>query len=124
MAYATVPDLEAWLAPEPVPDSAVRLLEQASTAIDRALYGAYYDRTDPEIVAVLTQACVRQVHWLIESGDETGAQSDVQSMSTGKRSFSKFARGAGSSATPRLAPGALDVLRVSGLFVFDPLVVG
>ncbi|MFJ8923857.1 hypothetical protein ACIREK_30820 [Streptomyces sp. NPDC102415] len=127
MAYASVSDLEAWLAPEPAPDTAVRLLEQASTTLDRALYGAYYDRDDPEVLAVLAKACVRQVHWVVESGDETGAQADVQSMSTGKRSFSKFARGSGGSgsgASSRLAPGAVDVLKVSGLFVFDPLVVG
>ncbi|MFJ2568957.1 hypothetical protein ACIOYT_00855 [Streptomyces halstedii] len=126
MAYATVSELEAWLAPDPAPDTAVRLLEQASTALDRALYGAYYDRDDPEVLAVLAKACVRQVHWVIESGDETGAQSDVQSMSTGKRSFSKFARSAdGTTASAaRLAPGAADVLKVSGLFHFDPLVEG
>ncbi|MFJ3141720.1 hypothetical protein ACIPJM_04615 [Streptomyces halstedii] len=126
MAYATVSELEAWLAPDPAPDTAVRLLEQASTALDRALYGAYYDRTDPEVLAVLAKACVRQVHWVIESGDETGAQADIQSMSTGKRSFSKFARSADGTAagSAQLAPGAADVLKVSGLFHFDPLVEG
>lgn len=127
MAYATVADLEAWLTPEPAPDTAVRLLEQASDRIDRALYGAYYNPDDPAVQAVLAKACVRMAHWLIESGDETGAQADVQSMSTGKRSFSKFARsGSGSegSSSPRLAPSAADVLKISGLFRFDPLVVG
>ncbi|MFJ1648009.1 hypothetical protein [Streptomyces sp. NPDC088258] len=127
MAYATVSDLTAWLAPEPAPDTAARLLELASTSVDVALYGVAYDADDPDVQAVLAKACVRQVHWVLERGDETGAQSDLASMSTGKRSFTRFARGgsgSGSSAAPRLAPGAVDVLRVAGLLRIDPLVVG
>lgn len=125
MAYASEAELEAWLAPEPAPANAVRLLELASTAVDVALYGVAYDRDDPEVLAVLAKACVRQAHWLIERDDETGAQDDVQTMAAGKRSFSRFPRGGTGSATPpRLAPGAFDVLRTSGLLVFDPLVVG
>ncbi|WP_327335853.1 hypothetical protein OG384_04265 [Streptomyces sp. NBC_01324] len=127
MAYASEAELAAWLAPEPAPANAVRLLELASTAVDVALYGVAYDRDDPEVLAVLAKATVRQAHWVIERDDETGAQDDVQAMSTGKRSFSRFARGggsAGSAGTARLAPGAVDVLRTSGLLFFDPLVVG
>lgn len=126
MAYASVDELAAWLAPEPAPANAVRLLELASTAVDVALYGVAYDRDDLEVLAVLAQATVRQAHWVIERDDETGAQSDVQTMSTGKRSFSRFARGGSTSSTAvtRLAPGAVDVLRTSGLLVVDPLVVG
>ncbi|MFG3136125.1 hypothetical protein ACGFZA_07865 [Streptomyces sp. NPDC048211] len=126
MAYASEADLAAWLAPEPAPANAARLLDLASTAVDVALYGVAYDRDDPEVQAVLAKATVRQAHWVIERDDETGAQDDVQAMSTGKRSFSRFARSGGStsSATPRLAPGAVDVLRVAGLLVIYPLVVG
>ncbi|MFE4420439.1 hypothetical protein [Streptomyces sp. NPDC056817] len=116
MPYATVSDLEAWLAPEPAPDSAVRLLTRASTAIDRALYGLAYDRDDPETQEVLRSACVQQVHWLIDRGDETGAQDDLQSMSTGQRSFTRRAASDGSGGTPRLAQSAADTLKVSGLF--------
>ncbi|WP_405699080.1 hypothetical protein OG209_05165 [Streptomyces sp. NBC_01383] len=127
MTYASVAELAAWLAPEPAPANAVRLLELASTAVDVALYGVAYGRDDPEVLAVLAKATVRQAHWVIERDDETGAQSDVQTMSTGKRSFSRFARGGGNTsaaAAPRLAPGAVDVLRTSGLLFIDPLVVG
>lgn len=125
MAYATVPQLTDWLSPEPTPATAVRLLEQASTAIDVALYGVAYDVTDPDVQAVLAKACVRQVHWMVERDDETGALSDVQSMTAGKRSQTKFARSAGSSsATPKLCDAAVDVLRVAGLLTFYPLVVG
>ncbi|MFJ2110620.1 hypothetical protein ACIOEX_01605 [Streptomyces sp. NPDC087850] len=127
MAYATVSDLATWLAPEPAPESAVRLLELASTSIDVALYGVAYDVNDPDVQAVLAKACVRQAHWTMERGDETGAQSDLASMSTGKRSFSRFPRGgsgSGASSAPRLAPGAIEVLRVAGLLHIDSLVVG
>lgn len=116
MPYATVSDLEAWLAPEPAPENAVRLLTRASTAIDRALYGLAYDIDDPETQAVLANACVQQAHWLIERGDETGAQDDLQSMSTGQRSFTRRTVGDGAGATPRLAKDAADILKVSGLF--------
>lgn len=126
MAYASEAELAAWLAPEPAPANAVRLLDLASTAVDVALYGVAYDRDDPEVLAVLAKATVRQAHWVIERDDETGAQDDVQTMSTGKRSFSRFPRAGASSSTAgsRLAPGALDVLRTSGLLTFNPLVVG
>jgi hypothetical protein len=127
VAYATVSDLEAWLAPEPAPANAVRLLELASDRIDTALYGVAYDVDDPEVQAVLAKACVRQVHWVMEGDDETGARSDIQSESTGKRSYSRFARSSGSGGsakTPRLAPAAADVLRNAGLLTIYPLVVG
>ncbi|MEU0354969.1 hypothetical protein [Streptomyces cyaneofuscatus] len=124
MPYATVPDLAAWLAPEPAPDNAVRLLTLASQRVDRALLGAYYDRDDAEVIEVLRQATVQQVHWMLERGDETEAQSDLQSMSTGSRSFTRRTVGQGAGQTPQLAPSVVDLLRTCGLFRFDPLVVG
>nr|WP_202551643.1 hypothetical protein [Streptomyces sp. SID8352] len=108
--------MEAWLTPEPAPENAVRLLDLASTAIDRALYGLAYDPTDPVVRDVLTRACVRQVHWMIDRDDETGAQDDLQSMSTGSRSFTRRTVGQGAGSTPRLAPFTADVLKTSGLF--------
>ncbi|MFJ6316084.1 hypothetical protein ACIQJW_08385 [Streptomyces californicus] len=123
MPYATVPDLAAWLAPEPAPPNAVRLLTLASQRIDRALLGAWYDRDDAEVVEVLRQATVQQVHWMLERGDETEAQSDLQSMSTGQRSFSKRALRDGEQPQ-KLAASVVDLLRTCGLFRFDPLVVG
>lgn len=124
MAYATVPDLEEWLEPEPAPENAARLLKRASTAIDRALYGLAYDRTDPAVLETLKDACVQQVHWMIERGDETGAQDDLQSMSTGQRSFTRRTVGAGAGKTPRLCQSAADVLMASGHFKGFVLVVG
>ena len=126
MPHATVADLEAWLAPEAAPDNAARLLEQASDAVDEILYGVAYDSTDPEVQAVLRKATVRQVHWMIERDDETGAQSDVQSMSVGQRSITRFSnsRGQQSGSAKRFAPQAVSVLRTSGLLQFWPLVVG
>lgn len=125
MAYASVSDLEEWLA-EPVPDNAVRLLEQASDAVDELLYGVAYDATDPEVQAVLRKATIRQAHWAIERDDETGAQADVQSMSVGQRSVTRYSKGAGGSSgsAPRFAPQTVSVLQTSGLLQFMPLVVG
>lgn len=118
MPYATVSELEEWLAPEPAPEIAVRLLTRASTAIDKALYGLAYDVDDPDVKATLSQACVQQVQWLMDRDDETGAQDDLASMSTGQRSFTRRAPkgdSSGSSAS-RLTESAADVLLTSGHF--------
>jgi hypothetical protein len=124
MAYATISDLEAWLAPEPAPANALRLLEQASDAIDAALIGAMYEPTDLTVQDVLRKACVRQVHWMIERGDETGAQDDVQSMTTGQRSITRRAPAGGTSPAQKIGPQAALVLRNSGLLTMWPLVIG
>lgn len=116
MPYATVSELEAWLAPEPAPENAVRLLTRASTAIDRALYGLAYDRDDVEVKATLSQACVQQVQWMIDRDDETGAQNDLQSMTAGQRSFTRRTVGSGAGSTPRIADSVADVLLTSGHF--------
>ncbi|MFG2970791.1 hypothetical protein ACGFZS_46735 [Streptomyces sp. NPDC048288] len=124
MAYATISDLEEWLAPEPAPANALRLLEQASDALDGALIGAMYDPTDADVQEVLRKACVRQVHWMMDRDDETGANNDLQSMSAGSRSFTRRTVGEGAGAAPRIAPQAVTVLRNSGLLTMWPLVVG
>lgn len=127
MAYATVSDLEAWLAPEPTPENAWRLLEQASDAIDGALTGAMYDPDDPAVQAVLKKACVRQVHWKMERGDETGAQDDIQSMTTGQRSFTRRTpsnNSSGGADGRKVGPEAALVLRNAGLLTMWPLVNG
>ncbi|WP_097930846.1 MULTISPECIES: hypothetical protein [unclassified Streptomyces] len=123
MPYATVPELTAWLAPEPAPPNALRLLTLASQRIDRALLGAWYDRDDAEVQEVLRQATVQQVHWMLERGDETESQSDLASQSTGIRSYSKRPLRDGEQPQ-RLASSVGDLLRTSSLFRFDPLVVG
>lgn len=126
MAYATTADLEAWLAPDPAPVNAVRLLEQASDDIDELLTGAVYDPDNAGVLAVLTKACVRQVHWLMERDDETGANADVQSMTVGQRSVTRRSgAGSGSSdSVPRIGPRTAQVLRNAGLLTMWPLVVG
>ena len=124
MAYATISDLEAWLSPEPAPANAWRLLEQASDAIDSALIGAMYDPNDLEVQEVLRKACVRQVHWKMERGDETGAQDDVQSMTTGQRSITRRASSGSGGTGPKIGPEAATVLRNSGLLTIWPLVLG
>ncbi|WP_420032236.1 hypothetical protein ACN2WE_05080 [Streptomyces sp. cg28] len=116
MPYATVSDLEAWLAPEPAPENAVRLLVRASTAIDRALYGLAYDVDDPEVQDTLSLACVQQVQWAMDRDDETGATDDLQSMSTGQRSFTRRTVGTAAGQVQRLCQSAADVLLTSGHF--------
>ena len=81
----------------------MRLLVRASTAIDRALYGLAYDREDPDVQATLSLACVQQVQWAMDRDDETGATNDLQSMSTGQRSFTRRTTGQGAGKAPRLA---------------------
>nr|WP_202461991.1 hypothetical protein [Streptomyces sp. SID8374] len=112
------------MAPEPPPENAVRLLTLASQRVDRALLGAWYDRDDAEVLEVLRQATVQQVHWMLERGDETEAQADLQSMSTGQRSFTRRTVGQGAGQAAQLAPSVVDLLRTCGLFRFEPLVVG
>ncbi len=127
MAYATISDLEAWLTPEPAPANAWRLLEQASDAIDGALTGAMYNPDDPDVQAVLTKACVRQVQFMMDRDDETGAQSDVQSMTVGQRSITRRApssSNASGSGVPKVGPQAALVLRNAGLLTMWPLVSG
>ena len=124
MTYATISDLEAWLAPEPAPANATRLLDQATAALDGALIGAMYDPDDPDVQEVLRRACVRQVHWMMDRDDETGAQNDLQSMSAGSRSFTRRTVGEGAGAAPKVGPQAALVLRTSGLLTMWPLVVG
>jgi hypothetical protein len=124
MSYATVSDLEAWLAPEPVPENAVRLLKRATTAINRALHGIAYDKDAPEVKQVLSDACVIQVHWAMDRDDETGAQDDLQSMSAGSRSFTRRTVGQNAGQTPRLCRAAADELLASGLFDGFVLVSG
>ena len=124
MSYATVSDLEAWLAPEPAPANAHRLLEEASDAIDGALTGATYDPTDLDVLEVLRRACVRQVHWMMDRDDETGANNDLQSMSAGSRSFTRRTVGEGAGAAPRIGPQSALLLRNSGLLTMWPTVVG
>lgn len=116
MPHATVAALEEWLAPEAVPENAVRLLKRASTAIDRALYGLAYDRDDPDVQQTLSDACVQQVQWAMDRDDETGAMDDLQSMSTGQRSFTRRTVGTGAGQPPRLCQSAADELLTSGLF--------
>jgi hypothetical protein len=127
MAHATISDLEAWLAPEPAPANAWRLLEQASDAIDGALTGAMYSPEDPEVQAVLVKACVRQVQFMMDRDDETGANSDVQSMTVGQRSITRRApnntSSSGGSGVPVGGQAAL-VLRNAGLLTMWPLVTG
>jgi len=122
--YATIDELAQWLTPEPAPDNAARLLEQASDTLDQALIGVCHNLNDPDTRDVLRRACVRQVQWMLERGDETGAQNDLQSMSAGPRSFTRRTVGTGAGSVPKVGPQAAAVLRTSGLLNIWPEVRG
>lgn len=130
MPYATVDDLTDFLKSIPLPPDADRLLEEASDDVDGVLVGARYatdaygNPTDPAVATALKKAVVRQVHWLMDRDDETGATSDVQSMSTGQRSITRRSGAGAASATPQLGPRAAQALRTSGLMQPFPVTFG
>lgn len=121
MPYASVDDLTDFLGSLPLPLDVARLLEEASDDLDAVLVGARYATdstgmpTDPAVATALRRACVRQVHWLMDRDDETGATSDVQSMTTGSRSVTRRSGANAPATTPQLGPRAAQSLRTSGL---------
>lgn len=129
MSYATTDDLADFLRSTPLPADADRMLEEASDDIDAALVGvryavdAYGQPTDPKVIATFRKAAVRQVHWMMDRDDETGALDDVQSMSTGARSVTRRTVGPQAGTARVLGPRAARVLRTAGVAAY-PLLLG
>jgi hypothetical protein len=128
--YASVDDLTAFLGSLPLPLDVSRLLEEASDDLDGVLVGARYATddsgmpTDAAVQTALRKACERQVHWLMDRDDETGATSDVQSMTTGSRSVTRRTGANAAATTPQLGPRAAQALRTSGLLHPFPVTFG
>lgn len=127
MAYATEEEFAAFLDPEPLPANARRLLDTASDQIDELLVGAVYDTDevgDPvglNLSKVFAKAVIYQAQYLKETGDETGANANVSSMSQGGLSIARALRGSsGSGRTPRYSENAIGVLRTGGLLSIHP----
>jgi hypothetical protein len=126
MAYATEAEFAAFLDPDSPPAHARRLLDTASDQVDELIRFAVYEvdaEGDPVSVQVadaLTKATIYQAQYLKETGDETGANANVSSMSQGGLSISRSFGSGGSGRTPRYSENAIGVLRAQGLLPIRP----
>ncbi|CAL9457053.1 hypothetical protein SUDANB15_02541 [Streptomyces sp. enrichment culture] len=124
MAYATEQQLIDYLTPDPAPANAAKVLDRASDDIDGLLIGAVYDTddngmpTDPKVQKALRKATLAQAEYLVATGDLTGAQRQWSSVRLGD---AQYTRGATGQEPGRIAPAALQALRVAG--VLTPWVV-
>ncbi|MFD9920649.1 hypothetical protein [[Kitasatospora] papulosa] len=130
MAYATEAQFAEFLAPDIPPAQARRLLETASDLIDELLIGAVYavddqgNPADPAVADSFAKAVMHQVQYMTVTGDETGANANVSSLSQGGLSVTRSlgsSRGSGGSGrTPRYSENAVGVLKAGGLLPIRP----
>lgn len=124
MAYATEDEFAAFLAPDSPPAQARRLLDTASDQIDELIKFAVYEvdaeghPVSAQIADALTKATVYQAHYLMTTGDETGANANVSSLPQGGLSIGRTFGSAGRS--PRYSENAIGVLRTQGLLPIRP----
>lgn len=116
MPYATVEELGSFLAPDPAPGNAVRLLERASLDVDSALVCAVYDvdademPTAPPVIKALREATLEQVAWRLSQGDDDGLPSVHDSVSIGSVSLSRGSGGSGGGSVGQLGAQAWQIL--------------
>ncbi|MER6236536.1 hypothetical protein ABT185_10780 [Streptomyces clavifer] len=123
MAYATEAEFAAFLAPNSPPAQARRLLETASDLIDELLIGAVYavddqgNPADPAVAGTFAKAVCHQAQYMAATGDETGANANVSSMSQGGLSITRAlgSKSASAARTPRYSENAVGVLRGVGV---------
>ncbi|MEU6635713.1 hypothetical protein [Streptomyces rochei] len=126
MAYATESEFAAFLAPDSPPAHARRLLDTASDQIDELIRFAVYevdaegDPVSPKVADALTKATIYQAQYLKETGDETGANANVSSLSQGGLSIARSFGANGSGKTPRYSENAIGALRREGLLPIRP----
>ncbi|MFE6627353.1 hypothetical protein ACFVNB_08915 [Streptomyces rochei] len=126
MAYATEPEFAVFLAPDSPPAHARRLLDTASDQIDELIRFAVYEvdaEGEPVSTAVadaLRKATIYQAQYLKETGDETGANANVSSLSQGGLSIARSFGANGSGKTPRYSENAIGALRREGLLPIRP----
>lgn len=120
--YATPDELTVFLAPEPVPAGAERLLVRASRDVDRALLCARYAvddtgaPTDPKVADALKEATLEQAAYRIASGEEDGIAAPAGSAAIGSVNVTRTAPGApGSGTVGVLGEQAHEVLLLAGL---------
>ncbi|MGW3154009.1 hypothetical protein [Streptomyces sp. NPDC001089] len=121
MAYATEAEFAEFLAPDDPPPHAKRLLETASDLIDELLVGAVYavddqgNPSEPSVSDAVTKAVIYQAQYMAATGDETGANANVSSMSQGGLSIARTFGSNGASRVPRYSENAIGVLRTAGV---------
>lgn len=125
--YATTVDLANYLHGPP-PTDAQRKLVRASRRIGSLIRTAVYDAdettgmpTDATILAAVRDATCALVEWWGETGDETGAAAQMQSVSIGSVALGRGYTGAGSAtgASQTLSDEAIEHLRGAGLLSTD-----
>lgn len=120
--YATEPDFEEYLKPDPVPSGAARLLRDASLEVDEMLLTAHY-RVDHDdmpverhVIDAMRDATCAQAEYRHDYGDEIEALSHGESIKLGPISFGgAFSSGPNPQPLPKFAPRAVRYLRVAGL---------
>ncbi|MGW0136245.1 hypothetical protein [Streptomyces sp. NPDC003299] len=124
MAYATEDEFAAFLDPDRPPAHARRLLDTASDQIDELIQFALYQvdaeghPVSPRVADALTKATLYQAHYLMTTGDETGANANVSSLSQGGLSIGRTFGSSG--RTPRYSENAIGVLKGQGLLPIRP----
>jgi hypothetical protein len=115
--YAVPADLTAWLLGSSIapPTDAQRQLNRAAQLLDAYLVGVTYNvdvngnPTDAVTIQAFNDACCAQVEWWLETGDEF-ADTALMNQYSIEGATVQF-----KTPPPRLAPRALDALRVAGL---------
>jgi hypothetical protein len=124
MAYATEEEFAAFLAPDSPPAHARRLLDTASDQIDELILYSVYEidaeghPVSSRVADALTKATIYQAQYLKETGDETGANANVSSLSQGGLSIGRSFGNSG--RTPRYSENAVGALRAQGLLPIRP----
>ncbi|WP_242908674.1 hypothetical protein [Actinomadura terrae] len=121
--YATPDELAEFLAPDPAPPGAARLLARASRDVDGALLCTRYAvddttgvATDPKTAAAIKEATLEQAAWRVANGEADGISAPAGSAAIGSVNVTRPAPGtAGSGTVGRLGEQAAEVLRLAGL---------
>ncbi|HEY9476479.1 MAG TPA: hypothetical protein VIS06_21845 [Mycobacteriales bacterium] len=111
----------------PTGTEATRLLTRASRRVDRLLLPAVYDvddtgaPTDPAVIEAVRDATCAQAAWWLETGDESGAAGQYQSVGIGSVNLTRRTSDDQDDTT---SPDAVDVLTQAGLFTQGPVLWG
>lgn len=118
--YATRAQLVAYAPPTytvPEEPEATRVLTRASQRLDSTvLKTAVYEvdvnglPTDAGVIEAFRDATCAQVVWWSETGSETGSVDQYDQVSIGSARLSRRSGSSASTATPSVAPAALDHL--------------